>query len=233
MANVQLEDGYTMIANELLEAIYRISLSDYEHRVFWFIVRKTYGYKKKIDWIAQKQIVEETGISKSHVSETIKKLKNKNMITREGKKIGIQKDYDNWKFLKQVTFNRNKKFLKEGIEVPDSSNQVPDTRNKKFPIQGDTKEIKETIQKKLIQKKNYFSEFVLLTKEEHQKLISSLGKDKTNEMINRLNDYIGQIGVAEANKKYVSHYHTILNWVRKDVKEENKKKIEGKKYRSV
>ncbi|GAG80233.1 unnamed protein product, partial [marine sediment metagenome] len=86
-------DGYTKIANELLEAIYKTKLTNYEYRVFMMIIRKTYGFNKKSDWIAQKQIVEKTGICKSHISRTIKNLLKKNMITREGKKIGIQKDY--------------------------------------------------------------------------------------------------------------------------------------------
>ena len=86
MANVQLENGFTQIANELLEAVIRTYMSDYEHRIFWLIVRKTYGYNKKSDWISQVQIVEETRIRKQHVSRTIKKLYDKNMIM----KIGLQ-----------------------------------------------------------------------------------------------------------------------------------------------
>ena len=34
-------------------------------------------------------------------------------------------------------------------------------------------------------------------------------------MLERLDSYIGQIGVKKA-AKYVSHYDTILNWWRKD-----------------
>jgi hypothetical protein len=65
-------------------------------------------------------------------------------------------------------------------------------------------------------------EFVLLTKEEFEKLSNFLG-EQVNEYIKRLNDYIGQIGVIKAKKKYVSHYHTILNWVRRDNPDMKKK----------
>lgn len=59
-------------------------------------------------------------------------------------------------------------------------------------------------------------DFVLLTKEEEQRLIAKL-KDRLPEYLQRLNGYIGQIGEKKAATKYVSHYHTILNWHRKDV----------------
>ena len=44
-----MEDCYTKIPNELLEVLYQVSLSNYEFRVFLFILRKTYGFNKKQD----------------------------------------------------------------------------------------------------------------------------------------------------------------------------------------
>ena len=95
MASPQVENGHTEIANELLEAIIKTPMSDYEHRVFWLIIRKTYGFKKKLDWISQTQIVNDTGILKPHVCRTIKKLLVKNMIIKDGKHLSIQKDSKN------------------------------------------------------------------------------------------------------------------------------------------
>ena len=70
-----------------------------------------------------------------------------------------------------------------------------------------------------ISTKTKYLDFVYLTQEEHKELIDRLGEDKTNDMIEKLNNYIGSKG-----KKYKSHYHTILNWVRM---EEDKKKTKG------
>lgn len=58
-------------------------------------------------------------------------------------------------------------------------------------------------------------EFVWLTPEEHGKLRHALGP-KLTLYLGRLNGYIGQIGERKAAQKYTSHYHTILNWMRKD-----------------
>ena len=63
-----------------------------------------------------------------------------------------------------------------------------------------------------------YLEFVKLTEEEHNKLIDKLGELETNEYISRLNNYIGS-----KDKKYKSHYHTILTWWNKDQKTNVKK----------
>lgn len=65
-------------------------------------------------------------------------------------------------------------------------------------------------------KKDEYSEFVRLTKDEYEKLIKRLGPTTTSNYIERLNNYIGSSG-----KKYKSHYHTILQWVRRDEVEES------------
>ena len=147
MANPQCENGHTNLANELLEAMIRTPLSDYEHRILLFIIRKTYGYKKTVDWISQQQIVESSGIKKSHVCRTIKKLKDKNIIIKEFKMIGIQKDYEQWKLPKQVT---NISYLNRELsknKLPKQVTPVTQTGNKKLPIQGPTKEKKENTTK--------------------------------------------------------------------------------------
>lgn len=59
--------------------------------------------------------------------------------------------------------------------------------------------------------KKGYGEFVFLTEKEYQKLVERLGQALTTDYIERLNNYIGSKG-----KKYKSHYHTILSWVRKD-----------------
>ena len=96
MANPQLENGHVKIANDLFEAIYMTPMSDYEHRLFLLIIRRTYGFNKKSDWISLSQICKELGIHKANASRTVRKLKERNMITKEGRRISVQKDYEQW-----------------------------------------------------------------------------------------------------------------------------------------
>lgn len=56
--------------------------------------------------------------------------------------------------------------------------------------------------------KNKYADFVLMTKEEYQKLIKEYGKEYTKKFIDKLNAFKGSKG-----KTYKSDYLAILNWV--------------------
>ncbi len=101
MAKPQLEKGFTRIANEILEALSRVNLSPYESRVFWFVVRRTYGFNKKTDRISLSQFEAGTGVKERHVVRAIKSLARKRMIVThkdgpQSVRYGIQKDYETW-----------------------------------------------------------------------------------------------------------------------------------------
>lgn len=103
MASPQIENGYTKIANELLEAIIRWRLSKYELDVLMVIIRKTYGWRKKQDWISLSQLSEATGIQIPHISRAINLLVKQNIVTKGGSRkkplLSVQKDYDRWVML--------------------------------------------------------------------------------------------------------------------------------------
>ena len=165
MANPQKENGHTAIANELLEIMAKTYFSSYEIQIIFAIFRKTYGWNKKEDWITNTQLAELTGIPKSHVSRTIKKLLERKMIVKNGKKIGFEKDYEKWQKLpKQVT-------SKNGKKLPIQVSKVTQTGNKKLPKQVSTKEKKETIQKtKSVSFLNTFKEFKKIRKQNGKKM---------------------------------------------------------------
>ena len=79
----------------------------------------------------------------------------------------------------------------------------PDTLNK--PNQSKPDQLKEC-----------YGDFVTLTSDERIKLRERLGEADTVRYIERLNEYIGQIGQKATNKRYRSHYHTILSFYRRD-----------------
>jgi phage replication O-like protein O len=105
MTDVQLENGYTRIATELLEAICKTDLSGQEMRVLLFIIRKTYGYNKKEDHISSGQISKETLLTSQRAKETTIKLQKRNILIVTEKSNGktnkymINKDYSSWKRL--------------------------------------------------------------------------------------------------------------------------------------
>ncbi|HWO43344.1 MAG TPA: replication protein [Candidatus Eisenbacteria bacterium] len=97
MANPQLENGYTCIAHEILEALSKINLSPYQSRVLWVVLRKTYGHHRKTDRIAVSQIALTTGLDRRNASRALRTLKERRIIAVEGDRIGLQKDHEKWR----------------------------------------------------------------------------------------------------------------------------------------
>ncbi len=110
MANPQTEDGYTRIANEILEALISHRLAGQEFQIVLYIIRKTYGFNKKCDFISMSQIAKATGIKRSLVARILKNLKEKHVIgvTQNDNSfvncLYFSKDYERWKVLhKKIT----------------------------------------------------------------------------------------------------------------------------------
>jgi phage replication O-like protein O len=146
MASPQLEDGFTQIANEILDELAIIRLSPNQWQVLLFIIRKTYGFKKKSDYISNFQIVGGTGLCKAVVSRALRALETRNIITRTGKNIGFQKDWEAWQKLAELstkvsrTVNKSstEKLAVQSTELAELSTKVSScavAQNKKETIQ--------------------------------------------------------------------------------------------------
>jgi phage replication O-like protein O len=149
LENPQLEEGFTPIANSIMEALARTQLSGYEWRVLLFLLRKTYGWSKPSDMISLSQFVDGTGIDKKNVMHTIKKLLDKNIIHRHGVEInprgGVQihtmkaceydfnKHYGQWDMVSKSTPSK-KRVSKSTPEVVSKSTptiSIEDTTSRK------------------------------------------------------------------------------------------------------
>lgn len=100
MSNVQLENGFTRIANELLDELCRFPFSKRQLKVMLFLARKTYGFNKKTDDLTVVQIANGTGLTRPHASATLAELDSmKCVLKRDGKRgyiIGINKNFGQW-----------------------------------------------------------------------------------------------------------------------------------------
>lgn len=96
----QVEDGFTRIANALLEAILAFGFTQRELLVLLAILRKTYGYGKKTDDMSASQISAICKVPRQHVATTLVNLALRNIIFKSpgqyGSIIGIQKDHRKW-----------------------------------------------------------------------------------------------------------------------------------------
>lgn len=154
-----------------------------------------------------REISTQTGISVQSVRTALDHLKSTQEITQlpHGKfSVFTVKNYseyhgDNTISNNQVTQNQH------------SANTDPYIKKSRSQ---EVKNIKEkNISIEILKKK--FGEFenVMLTGEEHEKLVDSLGDIGAKEYIERLSSYLAQSG-----RRYKSHYATLLNWWRKDGK---------------
>ena len=102
MANPQIKNGYTRIANELLEAICRLDISGNEMRILLYIIRRTYGFNTSYAEIPLSDISCAVGMRREHIQKALKKLSGKKIIevrTYGGSKsqtISVIKDYQKW-----------------------------------------------------------------------------------------------------------------------------------------
>lgn len=113
MASPQTEDGYTKIANELLDALIAYRLPGEQRQCLDVIFRKTYGYQKKQDAISLSQFVNMTGLKKPAVCRAIAGLLSKKIITIIKKDNApahvyeIVKDFTTWEPLsKKITLSK-------------------------------------------------------------------------------------------------------------------------------
>jgi len=159
MANPQKENGYTPIANEIMDAFVSFRVPGELRQVLDFVIRKTYGFQKKSDNISNSQIIQMSGLGKGNVSRALSKLITHKLVIKvdnftKGKLLVFNKDYEEWiPFVIKV--DNSKKLSKR---IP----SVIKTDNKKLSEVRDTKETtKETIQKKearapFLQTKSFF-----------------------------------------------------------------------------
>jgi phage replication O-like protein O len=96
------QDGFTPVPNKVLEHLAQIHLSGNEFKITLAIIRKTFGYGKKVDYIANSQLQTTTGLHKTVVSRCLKALEDKNIVLREKKNIGIRRDFDGWKAVTEL-----------------------------------------------------------------------------------------------------------------------------------
>ncbi|TKV23527.1 replication protein [Citrobacter sp. wls613] len=93
-----LDDGYTRVANELLEAVMAADLTARQLKVVLALIRKTYGFGKKFDRITNTQIAMMTGIHHTHVCKAKNEMIAMNIIVTNGLAIGINKVISEWNF---------------------------------------------------------------------------------------------------------------------------------------
>ena len=140
MTTPQVEDGYTRIANALLEALAGARLSGRELSVALAVVRLTYGYRKKADRISASQLAGLSGIDRRKIPALLASLESKSILLIERRGSGkiptlqIDKRTDRW-------LSRDATCPQEGAAQPAPYKGHVD--EKPAPYKGHTKDRKK------------------------------------------------------------------------------------------
>ena len=161
MANPQLEDGYTRIADEIMDALIRYRIPGEQMQCLLLIIRKTYGINKVWDAISNSQFVEFTKLNKSNVCRALRELIKKNIVVKKDNgyisSYCFNKRYQAWKVLsKKITVvKKDNKVLSKKTNTIDTitiDNNGFKTFYKAYPHKKDPKQAQKTWEK--LTKKN-------------------------------------------------------------------------------
>jgi phage replication O-like protein O len=101
VADVQPENGYTKIADEILEQMARIKLSPTQYRILFIVWRYTYGFNRKEHELTLGFLSNATGCEKRQLQRELKGLEDRKIIFQKiqngiGRRIKFNKNHDDW-----------------------------------------------------------------------------------------------------------------------------------------
>lgn len=200
MASPQKENGYTKIANEILEALAKKSPGFSEAQVLISIIRKTYGWNKTQDSISIGQLQAMTGKSRRTVIYALQNLEAKNFIRiyrckngaiNDTNKISFNKNHEHWVVQgksTQYTKLLEKQRLRYNSEV----------------VQG--KEGSAKNGKGVVQRIDQNIEFLAPTKETIKKYTKERAFQKPH--LEEVRAYIQEIGAAVDPERWFDYYES-------------------------
>ena len=147
MADVQLEKGFTRIANELLEVLAFSTLPGLQLSIIMYVMRYTFGFNRKSHSLSLGFIAKGINSSRPRVSESLNTLIRKNIVKIISEQKGtrarvltVNKDYDTWNVdlsgfrNNKVPFEPEKHYssIQGNTKSPNSGNE--ERKNKKKNI---------------------------------------------------------------------------------------------------
>lgn len=146
MANPQRENGYTGIANEILEQITKLHLNGTQYSIILTLWRFTYGFQRCEHDLSVSFISKATDTSTRAIKKEIRSLISRNIILvprestkSESRVLRFNKDYDTW-------IEGNNRSPGEQQITSQGNNRSPLEGNKKTP----KKETKENLKKDIV-----------------------------------------------------------------------------------
>lgn len=103
MTSPQTENGFTRIANEILEAVQSFRFTQNQFKLLLALWRNTYGWNRKECEFSLNQIIKQTGLQRKRVIDTLQSLEENNVIIEvkpprgsSPKVVKFNKNYMTW-----------------------------------------------------------------------------------------------------------------------------------------
>lgn len=168
--NPQLENGYTRVANEILEAAAKLPLSAAQFRILMLIWRYSYGYNKKDCALSVNFIAAATGIDKRHIRREINELVQMNILHIEteatsssSRVFSFNKHYDTWQAEKPFREDN----LTHRVNSPPEGQIAPSTEGNLAP----SGEGQSALQKRKIYKEKFKEKVVDVVDQKIQRAV--------------------------------------------------------------
>lgn len=133
MASPQVENGYTRIANELLDKLAETKINGTQFRILMVVFRYTYGFQRKKHELSETFIAKATNIHRQQIKRELKDLIDRKIITvvkqatfTNPRVISFNKNYEQWKSI-QAT----KKIPHSQIDTSTGSEKATPTGSEK------------------------------------------------------------------------------------------------------
>ena len=228
MASPQTENGFTRIANELLEALCRVNIPASELRIMLFIMRRTYGFNRPSAEISLSEIGKAVGMRTAHVSRSLKKLRDSGMIEMTANSgirpqiLSIVKDYEKWSYgvsgesqlpdMVTVTATGNTGLTDSGNMSVTNGGNTAVTGEGNHTYKEIKERYKESKKESAAAKRQYgCTGRVLLTEEEHDSLVRDYGRDNTDRYISRMDNWL-----RSRNARISDCCKELRSWLEKD-----------------
>ena len=138
MSSPQTENGFTRIANEILESVQRYKFTLNEMKIVMCVWRYTYGFQRKSHQLSLTFLMNHTGLGRTRINDSLKKLVESNVIVKieQGganatNSYMFNKNYNSWKIEKYTIFNS----VQDDTSVQNDTSVRVDTDTS---VQGDT-----------------------------------------------------------------------------------------------
>lgn len=214
--SAQLEDGYTRIANELLEQVFKTKFNGTQYSIILFVFRNTYGFQRKSHDMSLNFISAGIETHKDQVKRELDKLIEWHVITvfqeasfNKPRVIGINKDTEDWDVQSNEKSIQSAKTstVSESIEKQSTKKPTPTVDELAHQEKKDFKEIKEL-----------YMDFIFLTKKEYENLKVIIGETELEDLMFELNTWLAN----NAKKQKTTNCNlTLQNWNRRRKKEKS------------